>query len=1140
MPEAGFVVLHSHHLEQLRDVLVHLMRQQPLPPLENDIVLVQSNGMAQWLQAALAADPPAGLGVCAAVEMMFPARFQWQLYRQVLGEAAVPRQSPLAKSQLRWRLLRLLPDVLEQPVFAPLARYLASDASGLRRWQLAVQLADLFDQYQVYRADWLQDWAAGTDRLTEADLPSEEAWQPVLWRLLLADLATEGVGSDGDSLTRIHARFLAALQAAVPGTLALPPRVVVWGFSTLPVATLQLLSALGRHVQVVLAVVNPCRHYWADLRSLRPRLRHARKADLPSVLAEHELSRYINPLLLAWGRQGQDYLLQLEQLDDPDAYRGWLGALGQRIDIFEVDEQPSTLLAQMQEAIRDLQPLPPMSARLAVSAADRSLRFQVAHTRLREVEALHDELLHAFAEAEAAGRPLHPRDVVVMVPDIRDYAPLFQAVFGRPGQGRLPYVILDRPQRGESPLLKALDWLLQLPEQRCTAPEIWDLLDVPAVQRRFGLQADQLVLLRDWFERAGARWGLDAAHRASFDLPADLSQNSWRFALDRLLLGYAVGHDPDLQPFADVLPLPLPSALEAAALGPMQLLLAALDDWRQRLAQPQPATVWWAWCRELLDDFFALPVDDPDGLLFRRIEAALVEWQQEVASVADALPALSLPVVREAWLSRLDESGLSQRFLSGAIHVATLMPMRAIPFRKICLLGLNDGDFPRQRPPVDFDLMQLPGQRRSGDRSRRDDDRYLFLEALLSARESLLLSWVGRDVRSNQPRPPSLLLAQLRDYLEQGWVAEAGQQAGASPLPLLTLELPLQPFSRAYFDGTRPALFTYASDWRSAHDSPPPASRALPAEAPGAWTLTLAQWQQQLANPSRLLYSERLGVRFFDEVDELPVHEPFDHAGLVRYQFLQTALTCLPDWRDGGDIDTWLDRQQGQGQWPLAGFADPVRQHWRQELQQRWQQAQPWLQLPAMAGRLLSWQDVRAAGQLQVQDQLSLLRLLDGAPVQLLLPAGRLFDSRQQPQAGKWLSLALTQALSAAAGQPLRQLVVTSEGVWSQPGMTATQAQAWLTACADLWWQARQRAPAFEWHSAVAWQQAVLAGKPGQKAVTTVYEGGFQGPEGRRQLLPLAWLWPDAEALLVDGELAGWAGSCVAPVLDWLASGDWT
>ena len=857
----GFMVVHGNQPNALRALLVQWMARHPLGPLENEIVLVQSNGIAQWLKLALARDPDApdgdgGCGIAAALDAQLPSRFLWQVYRAVLGDAAVPRTSPFDKGLMTWRLMRLLPMLLDDPTFAPLRRFLAHDTDLRKRYQLAERLADLFDQYQVYRADWLEGWANGeedilTSRQGRQPIAASLAWQPRLWRALLRDVAedpeTDGGGMrERTSRADIHRDFLARIAQmrttlarrvvpevdlvgtddgmaidwdAIPDDLLrpavdatrprmLPRRLIVFGISSLPQQALEVLSAIAPWTQVLLCVHNPCRHYWADIIAdkdlLRAtRARQSRKSGIPDGLDDAQLHQHAHPLLAAWGKQGRDFIGLLDQHDDAQRYAARFADIGRRIDLFE-SYGDVTVLQQLQDDILALRPLAETRALWPAvdPREDVSIRFHRTHSAQREVEVLHDQLLAAFADDST----LQPRDVIVMVPDIDTYAPHVQAVFGLSGTRdprHVPYQLADQGALRHDPLLGAVELLLGLPQSRLALSDVLDLLDVPSLRRRFGIVESDLPLLRRWMVAANIRWGLDAAQREDVAWHIDddrvegygdaygtsavvPEQNSWLFGLRRMLLGYAVGGDAA---WHGIEPLDEIGGLDAVLLGPLTHLLDTLHRYWRVLRDTASPEQWGLHLRGLLSDCFDADGvtgngsgkangktregaraqqdgDSRDGLTLLRLDAALQAWLDACTEsrMTDVIP---LSVVREHWLAQMEQRGLSQPFFAGAVTFATLMPMRAIPFRMVCLLGMNDGDYPRTRVPMDFDLMAA--DYRPGDRSRREDDRYLFLEALLSARDRLHISWVGRSIHDNTERPPSVLVAQLRDHLAAGW-----------------------------------------------------------------------------------------------------------------------------------------------------------------------------------------------------------------------------------------------------------------------------------------------------------------------------------------------------------------------------------
>ncbi len=1136
--EPGLMVLHGNRLEDLRDLLAAWLARAPLRPLEDELMLVQSNGIAQWLKLALArARTDGGLGISAAIDVQLPGRFLWSAYRAVLGREAVATTSPFDKSRLAWRLLRLIPQHLADDDFGPLRDYLhagGGDAPGLRQYQLAAQVADLFDQYQVYRADWLDDWEHGHDVLRDElrgrrePVDANQCWQPRLWRLLLADV---GGGARAQHRAAVHRAFVARIGELAGRPAGLPRRIVVFGISSLPQQTLEALTAMARFSQVLLVVANPCRHYWADIIEDRELLRaaHHRQQAKPGLAAApryEDLHLHANPLLAAWGKQGRDYIRLLDSFDDPARYRDRFSAIGRSIDLFQ-DVPGDGLLQQVQQAVLDLQPLPPDAAgRRPWKPDDASLRMHVAHSPQREVEVLHDRLLDLFEQAERAGRPLAPRDVIVMVPDIQTYAPHIQAVFGRlpPDDPRhLPWSVADQSARRSAPLIVALAHLLALPESRFAVSDVLDLLDVPALRRHFGLDDDGLPTLRRWIEGAGIRWGLDGAQKLDLGLPA-LEQNSWRFGLRRMLLGYAVGDGESLDgiaPYAEV------GGLDAAQVGPLAQLLEQLEAAWKQLGQAATPGQWVERLHSLLGDFFDHD-DAEDAWRLNHLHDALDAWLEACNEAAFDRP-VPLAVVREHWLAAIDESRLSRRFLGGAVSFGTLMPMRAIPFRVVCLLGMNDGDYPRRHSPQDFDLMAQPGHARPGDRSRREDDRYLFLEALLSARDALHISWVGRSVRDNSMLPPSVLVGQLRDYLAAGWhrAGEAADapQAGQHLLDALTTSYPLQPFSRSYFEaGHDPRVFTYADQWQQAHQAP---VEALAGEL-GPWlpdaALDLGQLQHFLARPVAFFFNQRLNVHFTESNDEALDDEPFDLDPLQRHDAIRRVFAAVVDDAAAtaaavdASVDAAVRRLGEEGVLPPGGFGA----EWAQAIGARAAAlARCWREACARWQPLEARHELRyRRGALLLEDWLTDLRgVADGRQRRLELVHGELLDKGGALRMDKLTHAWAAHLLANACGVPTQTQLVAVDAQPTFDALPREQAGEWLDRLLDALCQGMRAPLPLARRTAFAWLKAEGGKRTPADLATACYEGNaFAHLPGERDRDPcLARAWPTFAAMQAAG-----------------------
>jgi exodeoxyribonuclease V gamma subunit len=871
-----FQIYHSNRLEALLEELAQVTAAPLADPFVPETIVLQSQGMARWVAQQLARRN----GISARLDFPLPASFLWRVLEAWLPDA--PDATLFEKGILLWRVRKLLPGLLGQPAFDSLDRYLADDREGLKLHQISQRIADLFDQYLVFRPDLVLGWEQG----------GGDHWQAVLWR---------GLCAEGGHAHR--ARLLVELERALerggPTPGALPERVSLFGLSALAPVYVRVLGALARHVPVHLFFLNPCREYWCDLVDERGQARRrarAQRAGLPDPTGLLDLG---NPLLASLSHAGQVFLDQLLELGGTDHDR-FLIPTG------------DTLLQRVQRDLLELADPREAEEPYTVASDDQSIQIHSTHGPLREIQVLHDRLLHLFERID----DLEPRDIVVMAPDIDRYSPYVEAVFGAAeAPMRIPWAISDRRVAAGQPVLEAVGLLVALPRSRFEASGLLSLLEVAAVCRRFGLDDEGVERIRTWVRESGVRWGLDGAMRADLGLPEEPA-NSWAFGLDRLFLGYSLPADPDADPYAGVLPYVDVEGGEVAYLGALQSFVDILAAWRRRLSVPRSLADWRSELSELLADLFA--PDDEEEALIQRVRDGFDELVSQALTAGFDQP-VSPDVLRTLLQGLLEDTGGAQRFLTGRVSFCNMVPMRSIPFRVVCLIGMNGADFPRTQRPLSFDLMARHPRR--GDRSRRRDDRYLFLETLLSAREVLYLSWIGNDQRDNSLKVPSVVVDELLDYLQRGY--RLASDAGLAEH--LVLRHPLQPFSRAYFDCRDGRLFSYARSWSDA------ARAEAGAQIPAFFEAELGPPQEDLRtldiedlirflrNPAGYFLTQRLGLRLPEEGEIPEDSEPFAADSLERYALRQCVLRGLLGSRDRGSI---LTRSRGEGVLPHGAPGD--------------------------------------------------------------------------------------------------------------------------------------------------------------------------------------------------------------------------
>lgn len=782
-------------LASLDDVLT----TAPLPPFDDDIVVVQSLGMERWVRQQLARRR----GCAASLRIPFPAAFC-----RSLAEDLQPLQTIDARfdeEALTWRLFTLLENdaLMQEVVFEPLRQFLSS-SDPVKRYGLARRISARFDEYRLYRPHWLLDWEADEDegggRAHVAPDLAHAAWQRALWRRLV-----EGHGPQPLHFARWFLQTIERLEQASAAPAGLPARLSVFGVSTLPPLFIRLLQAVARFVPVRFYVLVPDGESWrsgANRSPLFEQFGHASRELLELLTTSHV------------GAISSHQVLETRQ-----------STVCTQRHLEAVRRPGQKLLHRLQEALRSPSEI---ADGLPVAADDRSVSVHVCHSPLREMEVLRDHVLDAFA----ADPSLRPHDILVMVPDVERYAPLAASVLGEAVSGQragIPFRVADRALARESAPLQAFELILDLVTSRLPASDILRLLALAPVRRSVGISAAQAEHIGAWVQRAGVCWGWDAEDRATRQALPAFEENSWRVGLDRLLLGYAAGPVETL--IHGQLPVAGDLVGESDLLGVFIEWVEHLEVHLRVLRTPHTLAEWPA----VLESAFTWAVQ-PDGVAERRTAEEILEGIRALsrgfsgstrtgtAHPADAAPVsprqvpygevrdgpesavVDFAVVRH-WLTvMLKSQDHATGFLSGGLTLCAMKPMRAIPHRVIAMLGLDDRSFPRREKRPAFDL--IGSHREPGDRDPRSDDRQLMLDTILSAEDRLHISYVGRSQTNNSEIAPSIVVAELLHTVEKLAQIQDGHRH-----PLLRVEHRLQAFSRSYFtpsaaDPSSP-LFSY-------------------------------------------------------------------------------------------------------------------------------------------------------------------------------------------------------------------------------------------------------------------------------------------------------------------------------------------
>jgi exodeoxyribonuclease V gamma subunit len=877
----------------LADALGELLATPLDDPFAEEVVVVPARGVERWLSQRLAhrlgTGPRGGDGVCAGVRFLNPR----SLVGLLLGRE---HDDPWDPERLVWPLLATIDDSLADPRFATLAAHLGHGLDGpdgelrrTRRYSVALRLAGLFASYAAQRPALVTGWREDPGR--DVDLPPDLRWQPELWRRLLPRV-------DAPPPDVRQAETLRRLRAG-DADLPLPGRLTLFGHTRIPVTEVELLEALGTHHDVHLFLPQPSPALWDDL------------AGLGGVVARDEdtsAERVGHPLLASLGRDARELRRTLDGLaSDLVATPG---------------PAPDTLLGRLQHDLRaNRAPTPAARASRRHDGADRSLQVHACHGPARQVDVLREVLVGMLQDDPT----LEPRDILVMCPDIETYAPLISAGFGlathegHPAH-ELRVKLADRALTSTNPLLSVADVLLELAGGRVTAAEVLDLAGREPVRRRFGLTDDDLDRVGRWVARAGVRWGLDAEARAAFQMDG-FPHNTWRTGLDRILLGVALSGD-DHRHLGRGLPLDDVGSNEIDLAGRLAELVARLEACLTALGRARTVADWSdglrAGVRTLTD------VDADDAWQVPQFERELA---RAAASSHEAELELRLPDVRALLQSRLAGRPTRANFRTGTLTVCTMVPMRSVPHRVVCLVGLDDGVFPRAGAIDGDDVL---GRRPlTGERDARSEDRQLLLDAVMAATETLVVTYTGADEQSGARRPPAVPLGEILD---------AADRTTAAPVreAILTRH-PLQPYDARNFVREQPFSFDTASlagarsAWSVRREPPPLLAAPLPARPRD--DVTLQDLRAFLAHPVRAFLRERLDVSAPFEPDDLADAIPVSLDSLEKWQVGDHLLTELLAGQDAAAVMT---AEQLRGTLPPGGLGTRALTEVVEECQRLW------------------------------------------------------------------------------------------------------------------------------------------------------------------------------------------------------------
>ena len=1158
------IVHRSNRIDSLREALARVQSESASPdPFEPTTVVVGSQGMARWLRYEFATHEG------AATRMEFP--FSAQALDGAIRWLTAPSREALgpyfwspstegsdrgwSKKQLVSGVVRLIRAQVSTEDFDRVRRYLEATQPGgaaasettddaavvqARELTFAGQVADVLDRLLHDRHRIALAWARDP-----ATAPPEHRWLAALLRGL-------GVHEDPTSP--------AGLLEACEGLKAPPPwasttTICIFGLSTLGAGDRARVRAIAQHIDTHLFLTVPSDIWWQHIHSKSEQL--AALHDVASYEQYATLTREYesqNPLLASLGMPSRDVQFWLEDV----------GYEGDAVDSLDPMERGATWLHAVQSWIRgagtreelvellaDMKPLDVDPAE--DGTRDNSLGFHATFGPMRQCEVLRDLLLERFE----ADHTLEPRHVLVMTPDVDTYGPLVSAVFARTGiavaadrrEGEeprrlpaLPVSVSDRGLTQTNAVAEVMLQVIRVCGERVTGGAVLELCGLEPVRRRFGLEHEDLETLRQLVVDSNMRWAFDARDRARFDQPA-LDSHTLRFGLERLAFGALMpdetmhvsmeaGAAGDDGLGEDVVGAPIRTPGQLRCAGVLAQVVSLLADFTAQCSTPTAASGWQRRLEAMLAAFTETTEDA--AWLSREVLDRLASFAEELDAEGEDALSLSRDAVHQWLKSDFEIPQRGDRAITGAITVCALQPMRSVPFRVVALLGMDDGTFPRGGVAKTWDPF---GERMPGERDNREIDRHLLLEAVLSARDHLMVLWSGFNVRSGDRLPAAVPVEEIREVLAEAWAeSQTGEADGAAAgdAPRLVRAHPLQPWGLGTNVGANPKVFD-ARFFQAAKmlealrvgERPRESSGlaviedgagVLSPEANPPQSISLGELARGLQNPQKLYLSGRLGIYFGKEREATGGREPLELESLELWSLKDEALEMLgrvsaetgPEGRLEEVVDRLYGKLYGEGRLPLAAGG--------RALLRRECEALVRLQEAREATRgVVEGEGVGIsidAGDLRVVGTLQELRTLQAAAGQRFLHSTTAASSitNVHRQLMGWVTLLAGRAsgldldVELLGPPPPRSKTSYGQVGLSAPELDASSARAHLVELARLWMRLRHEplplfgrtslAVATALHAEQLEEEAAGRGAPSsalEAAARNAMHGGFRG-----------------------------------------------
>ncbi|AIQ97627.1 exodeoxyribonuclease V subunit gamma [Prochlorococcus sp. MIT 0801] len=887
-------IYRSNKAEWLAELLGQELRLNPPEITEEVNIIVNTWPSSRWLSERLSIIN----NINALVKYPFPGTYLKRLVKRIIG-IDPNEKDPWEKNNLVWNILELLPELMKEEEAEIIQSWLEksdkeNDNINLNSWDLANNIAEIFDDYILYRPEIIKQWLSKKAKkdFREFSVDKNIHWQEILFNLLYKKIKK-------DPFCIQVEKAIKRLKKDDISKLDYPKNLYIYGISSLAPLQIDLIQAFSKVINIKIYLISPCNDLWQRCEARRLQFRNTWNTppDKQWLLESPRLEAFL-------GRMGAEFQQLLEGSGE---YQ--LGNRNEE-DIFSLTADIATnkgnkpnLLEQLQQELLSTK----SESILTKEKSDKSLLFLKSPGKYRQVELIRDHILQLIAN----NKELQPRDILIMTPQVDSYAPIIASVFNNIDHNttQLPWVITDRSQEDKVGLIHFVLDLLEISASRLTASIFENLLTNPALQTQQNISIEEVSEIIKSLQSAGFTWGLDSSERFGEET------HSLCWCLERFLLGLVLPNNP-VNGISNISPYSanISSTEFIKAWG----ILSKLCNYIDAIRSNRSCKEWIKLITSLVKDLFG------DGGEWAWEEQQLLTIVNSWHLITDDCELeIDCLVVKDIITKALSSTNGKFGHRTGKITISALEPMRAIPHQVIIVMGLESRTFPRIDNRRSFNLLER--KRELGDPNQYDKDRYSLLEALISTRQNLLLSWNSKDEKTGEDLEPPSPIQQWLNYLKI--------KLGANTYQDILIEPPANPLDHFNFIKTENSQIMSsdmknleARKWLEKAIPTKDISLALPIKWNGineseSKSFSFEETKEWLLNPQITWLKEneiqsKEFVNLIEDNDSLELSE-LEKYKLLKYRLENSDLSKINNTKNNSNY--WEENFSGKGVFPPKG-----------------------------------------------------------------------------------------------------------------------------------------------------------------------------------------------------------------------------